>query len=386
MDMTDDRAFGSPVRILLVDDEKSYRQALARRLSVRNMTVEQAPDGASCLDFLAHTEVDVVVLDMKMPGMSGMETFTSIRKFYPAIQVIFLTGNAEVSEGVEGIKAGAFDYLSKPVELYHLAGKIFQAREMRRLEAAREQDKVFRRRMEKKMIHTQRLASLGTMSTGIAHEINNPLAVINESAGFMRQVLEGAGELPEKQMLFKGLEKIETSIDRARQITHQLLGYVRKQGSQLSKVDIYLLMEDTLGLVTKGMGKKQVTVKWDTDARVRLMYTDPFQVRQVLINLLENAMDALPQKGEIRLSTFKKDGEVCLAIRDNGPGIPEDHLGKIFEPFFTTKAVDQGSGLGLFVVHRIMENLGGSIRVESDADRGCCFTVCLPEWDPALNR
>lgn len=132
-----------------MDDEDSFRQALARRLARRNMAVNQARDGVSCLDFLARTEVDVVVLDMKMPGMSGMETFKAIKKFYPGIQVIFLTGNANLSEGVEGIRSGAFDYLTKPVEIDHLAGKIFQAREMQRLEAGRERDRLFRRRMEK---------------------------------------------------------------------------------------------------------------------------------------------------------------------------------------------------------------------------------------------
>jgi len=381
MDMNAKTVLKEVGRILIVDDEDNYRQALARRLARRNMAVDQARDGASCLDVLSRTEVDVVVLDMKMPGMSGMETFKAIKKFYPGIQVIFLTGNANLSEGVEGIRSGAFDYLTKPVEIDHLAGKIFQAREMQRLENARERDRLFRRQMEKRMIHTQRLASLGTMSTGIAHEINNPLAVINESAGFMRQVLGGIRDIPEKQRLFKGLEKIEKSIDRARRITHQLLGYVKKQGSEYSKVDIRLLMEDTLALVKKGMGDKEVFVSWETDPHTGLMYTDPFQVRQVLINLLENAVDALPQKGNIRLSTFGKEGEVCLCIRDDGPGISQDHLGKIFDPFFTTKTVDQGTGLGLFVAHRIMDNLGGTISVESEAGKGSCFTVCLPRWE-----
>jgi len=386
MDMSQNIKSCPLVRILIVDDEDNFRQALSRRLARRNMTLNQARDGVSCLQFLAQAEVDVVVLDMKMPGMSGMDTFNAIKKFYPGVQVIFLTGNAAVSEGVEGIRSGAFDYLSKPVEIDHLAEKILQAREMQRLEAARERDRLFRRRLERKMIHTQRLASLGTMSTGIAHEINNPLAVINESAGFMRQVLDGAGEIPEKQMLFKGLEKIEKSIDRARKITHQLLGYVRKQGAEYCRVDIRLLMEDTLDLVKKGMEDKGIRVTWDRESCDGLMCTDPFQVRQVLINLLENAVDALSQNGCILLSVFQKDGEVCLNIRDNGPGIPGEHLEKIFEPFFTTKPVDHGTGLGLFVVHKIMENLKGSISVESREGRGSCFTVCLPQWDNYLGE
>ena len=376
---------GKVLRVLLVDDEDSYRNAIARRLERRNMVVNQAPDGTSCLEYLGDNEADVVVLDMKMPGMSGMETFKAINKYHPGLKVIFLTGNAAVTEGVEGIKAGAFDYLSKPVEIDHLAGKIRQAWELKRLEVARERDQIFRRRLEKRMIHTQRLASLGTMSTGIAHEINNPLAIIKESAGFMRMVIEDAGQIPEKEMLFKGLEKIEKSVDRARRITHQLLGYVRKHGHELTPVDIRQLTEDTVALIKQKTQAKKVSVQWESEPEHEmLMHTDPFQVRQVLINLLENAVDAVDINGEIRLALYRKDQSVCLEVRDNGSGITPENMKQIFDPFFTTKPNvaenESGTGLGLFVVHKIMTGLSGSIHVESEPGQGTTFKICLPEW------
>nr|WP_319494784.1 response regulator [uncultured Desulfobacter sp.] len=376
---------GKIVRVLLVDDEDSFRNAIARRLERRDMIVNQASDGAACLEYLGANEVDVVVLDMKMPGMSGMETFEAINKYHPGLQVIFLTGNAAVTEGVEGVKAGAFDYLSKPIEIDHLAGKIRQAWELKRLEAARERDKIFRRRLEKRMMHTQRLASLGTMSTGIAHEINNPLAIIKESAGFMRVVLEDADQIPERELLFKGLEKIEKSVDRARRITHQLLGYVRKHGHDLTPVDIRQLTEDTVALIKQKTMAKKVSVQWDTAPESQmLMYTDPFQVRQVLINLLENAVDAVDTNGEIRLALYRKKQSVCLEVKDNGSGITPENMQKIFDPFFTTKPNvsenESGTGLGLFVVHKIMTALSGSIQVDSKPGNGATFTICLPEW------
>ena len=366
-------------RVLLVDDETSYRQALARRLERRNLTVLQAESGEKCLAVLAGTCVDVVVLDMKMPGLTGMDTLSEIRKTTPDVAVIFLTGNAAVSDGVAGIKAGAFDYLAKPVDIDHLAGKISQARQMHELEAARKQDAAFRRHLEKQMIHTQRLASLGTMSTGIAHEINNPLAVIKESAGFMRQVLETCDSFQDKDLLFLGLEKIEKGIDRAKRITHQLLGYVRKQGGALTSTDLVSLVDDTIALVYPGMAAKgiEVTAQMGTDAQT--VTTDPFQVRQVLINLLENAMDAVPEKeGRVFVRSGLKKGMICLMIEDNGHGMAPDVVDRIFDPFFTTKSGDRGTGLGLFVVHRIVENLKGTIQVESTPGRGTCVTVCLP--------
>ncbi|MGM0654828.1 MAG: response regulator [Thermodesulfobacteriota bacterium] len=376
---------GTVVRVLLVDDEDNYRNAIARRLERRNLVVSQAPDGTACLEYLGENEVDVVVLDMKMPGMSGMETFKDISKYYPGLKVIFLTGNAALSEGVEGIKAGAFDYLSKPVEIDHLAGKIRQAWELKRLEEGRERDKIFRRRLEKRMIHTQRLASLGTMSTGIAHEINNPLAIIKESTGFLRMVIESADQIPEKEMLFKGLEKIENSVDRARRITHQLLGYVRKHGHELTSVDIRRLTEDTVALIKQKTQAKKVSVQWESEPeREMLMHTDPFQVRQVLINLLENAVDAVDTNGQIRLALYRKEQSVCLEVRDNGSGIAPENMKQIFDPFFTTKPNvaenESGTGLGLFVVHKIMTGLSGSIHVESEPGQGTTFKICLPEW------
>jgi C4-dicarboxylate-specific signal transduction histidine kinase len=376
---------GTVVRVLLVDDEDNYRNAIARRLERRNLVVSQAPDGTACLEYLGENEVDVVVLDMKMPGMSGMETFKNISKYYPGLKVIFLTGNAALTEGVEGIKAGAFDYLSKPVEIDHLAGKIRQAWELKRLEEGRERDKIFRRRLEKRMIHTQRLASLGTMSTGIAHEINNPLAIIKESTGFLRMVIESADQIPEKEMLFKGLEKIENSVDRARRITHQLLGYVRKHGHELTPVDIRRLTEDTVALIKQKTQAKKVSVQWESEPeREMLMHTDPFQVRQVLINLLENAVDAVDTNGQIRLALYRKEQSVCLEVRDNGSGIAPENMKQIFDPFFTTKPNvaenESGTGLGLFVVHKIMTGLSGSIHVESEPGQGTTFKICLPEW------
>jgi len=376
---------GTVVRVLLVDDEDNYRNAIARRLERRNLVVSQAPDGTACLEYLGENEVDVVVLDMKMPGMSGMETFKDISKYYPGLKVIFLTGNAALTEGVEGIKAGAFDYLSKPVEIDHLAGKIRQAWELKRLEEGRERDKIFRRRLEKRMIHTQRLASLGTMSTGIAHEINNPLAIIKESTGFLRMVIESADQIPEKEMLFKGLEKIENSVDRARRITHQLLGYVRKHGHELTSVDIRRLTEDTVALIKQKTQAKKVSVQWESEPeREMLMHTDPFQVRQVLINLLENAVDAVDTNGQIRLALYRKEQSVCLEVRDNGSGIAPENMKQIFDPFFTTKPNvaenESGTGLGLFVVHKIMTGLSGSIHVESEPGQGTTFKICLPEW------
>jgi signal transduction histidine kinase len=163
------------------------------------------------------------------------------------------------------------------------------------------------------------------------------------------------------------------------------LGYVRKHGHELTPVDIRRLTEDTVALIKQKTQAKKVSVQWESEPeREMLMHTDPFQVRQVLINLLENAVDAVDTNGQIRLALYRKEQSVCLEVRDNGSGIAPENMKQIFDPFFTTKPNvaenESGTGLGLFVVHKIMTGLSGSIHVESEPGQGTTFKICLPEW------
>ena len=368
------------IRLLLVDDEEGFRKTIAKRLGKRGFVLIQASCGEECMDILGKESVDVVVLDVKMSGINGIETLKAIKEKYDRVQVILLTGNVAVSDGIEGIKAGAFDYLTKPVEIDHLVNKIKQAFEIIRLEEEKREELEYRKKLEKKMVDTERLASLGTMSTGIAHEINNPLAIINESAGFMKQIISEPemSDCSRKDALLMGIEKIEKSIKRARKITHQLLGHVKKQASQFSEVDLEVLLYETLVLLKKEMEDKNIVVNWEIDKEKNVLWSDPYQIRQILINLLNNAVHALKKNGSITLFIRETDGEVVLEIKDNGVGIPRENLGKIFDPFFTTKSFDEGTGLGLFVVHKILSDLDGKIEVKSTLGKGSSFIIKLP--------
>lgn len=376
-----DKRYDDNIRLLLVDDEEGFRAAIARRLTKRGLKPLQASDGKECLDILGQESVDVVVLDVKMPGMSGIDTLKVIKQAYEKIQVILLTGNVAVTDGVEGIKSGAFDYLTKPVEIDHLVNKIHQAFEIIRLEEEKQTELEYRAKLEKKMIDTDRLASLGTMSTGIAHEINNPLAIINESAGFIKQVLNSAEmvKYSQKDILIMAAEKIEKSIKRARNITHQLLGHVKKPDIEFAEVNLKALLYETFGLLKKDIRDKQINIHWQIDKNKNVIWSDPYQIRQVLMNLLSNAVHALPQTGSITLSTDEIEKDIILEIKDNGVGIPKENLGRIFDPFFTTKSFNEGTGLGLFVVHKILLNLNGKIDVTSKVGEGTCFQIRLPK-------
>jgi len=369
------------IRLLFVDDEVNFRETIVKRLAIRGVVPEQAGSGEECLSILEKRDIDVVVLDVKMPGMSGIEALHHIKEKYPKIEVILLTGYAATQDGVEGIKAGALDYLSKPVELEHLLSKIKQAYEKTRRVAEKRKEAKFRARMKQQMITTERLASLGTLAAGVAHEINNPLAIIKESAGWMELLLkkEELAEMPRKQDFEMALSKIEKGIDRARRITHQLLGFIRKGDSALSEVDLKELVGETVQLVNREAANKELEIVQEVDPSLGTIWSDINQLRQVLVNLLTNAIHATGSGGKITIILERIGEEVVLTVRDTGEGIPKENLERLFEPFFSTKSPDKGTGLGLFVTRGIIEKLGGKVKVESQLGHGASFFVNLPK-------
>jgi len=368
--------------LLLVDDEDHYREALARRFGRRGIPVVQAGNGAACLEILSRGTIEVVVLDVRMPGMSGLEVLKRIKEQHPEVEVILLTGNATTVDGVEGIKSGAFDYLTKPVEFEHLLGKIRQARNGIRRAREQKADAELRRQMEKQMIATERLASLGTLATGVAHEINNPLAIIKESAGWMRQLLQkqDLADMPRRNDFEGALEKIESSIERARRITHQLLGFVRRNDSAISRIDVGRLVDDATGLVQREAKNRNITLEKKAASDSPEVWSDPYQLRQVLLNLLTNALHATQAGGSVTVGIEKTADGCQITIEDTGEGISSENIEKIFEPFFSTKTQGEGTGLGLYVSRGIVEKLGGRIEVDSRLGIGSCFRIILPEF------
>ncbi len=369
------------ISVLLVDDEDEFRQTIAKRLAKRGFTLEQARNGEACLSMLENKSIDVVVLDVRMPGMNGIEVLNHIKGRYPKTEVILLTGHATTEDGVEGIKSGAFDYLMKPIKLEHLLGKIRQAWEKIQREKERIKETEFRSKMEQQMIACERLASLGTLAAGVAHEINNPLAIIKESAGWMKLLLEKTEQeqMPRKQDFCKALNKIENSIERARRITHQLLGFARKTDSVLCETNIKELVEETVELVKREATYKEIEISQQMDSSLKTFWTDPYQLRQVLMNLLTNAVHATGVRGKITVIVENQGDQVVLTVKDTGRGIPKENMERIFEPFFSTKAPGEGTGLGLFVSRGMVERLGGTIIVESQLGKGASFCVRLPK-------
>jgi len=375
------RPNGTTIQLLLVDDEHDYRETIAKRLRVRGFQVAEAANGKEALDALDQEQADVVVMDVKMPVMDGLEALRKIKETFPKIEVILLTGHASPEDGVTGIKSGAFDNLCKPIKLEHLVSKVQQARDKLLWVEEKARQAEFKARMEQQMIATERLASVGVMASGVAHEINNPLAIIQEAAGWMTSLLDKPelADMPRKESFEKALEKILNSVERAKKITHQLLGVVRKTESILKEVSLQEIVGEVISLVEREARNKDVQILGDVQPDGATIWTDPNPLRQVLLNLTTNAIQACYRGARVTILVRQNGHETRLSVKDEGEGIPAENMQRIFEPFFTTKPPDQGTGLGLFVSRNMVEKLGGQLEVESRLGQGSAFSLILPQ-------
>ena len=229
--------------------------------------------------------------------------------------------------------------------------------------------------------HASKLASVGELAAGIAHEINNPLAVITVESGLLMDYTDPQFGLDlERSELRQRLQSIQDSAFRCRDITLKLLRFVRRSDFDLKEHDIHTLIDGVIfGLLGNELDNSNVKMTCDYDRSLPQMTTDGNQLQQVILNIVNNARDAIDgRQGEIKISTSRRGKKIVVSIRDTGGGIPPDVLDKLFVPFFTTKEVGKGTGLGLSVSYGIVRGLGGEIEVESVAGEGSIFRLVLP--------
>ena len=232
------------------------------------------------------------------------------------------------------------------------------------------------------MLHESKMAALGKMAAGVAHEINNPLAVIAEQAGWMKDLLkeEDVAHSANFQEYQETINKIEYHVDRVKKVTHRLLGFARRMEPTEEKVLVNQVLEECAGFLENEARYRNITIHHELDPHLPPIASDSSQLQQVFLNLLNNAIDALGKDGAITIRTLHPTDshKVVIEIADTGPGIPKETLAKIFDPFFTTKEVGKGTGLGLSISYSIIEKLGGTINVDSEVGQGTTFTIALP--------
>jgi PAS domain S-box-containing protein len=228
-----------------------------------------------------------------------------------------------------------------------------------------------RKRLEMRLRQAERLAELGTLASGMAHEIGTPMNVILGRAEYLLQRTADEG-------MKKGLATIVTQVERITKVMNQLLTFARRKPSERRAVDLGEIVDDSLEMFQERIAHSRVTIEKTIESSLPPVCADRDQLIQVLINLVMNSLHAMPEGGRLGLSLDRENRDVRLGVSDTGHGMPEEIRSKVFEPFFTTKDFGKGTGLGLTVVKGIVEEHGGTISVESAVDKGTTFWVRLP--------
>lgn len=416
--------------VLAIDDEVEIRELLREALATAGIEVVLAENGKAGLKALAeHPEIGVVITDLMMPEMDGIELLGRVRRKYPQIEVIVLTGHGSLDTALQAINKGAYDYLRKPIALEDLVHTVNRAMENHRLvvenrkhqenlekmvEQLAEQNLELDHTLKElhatqaQLIQSEKMASLGQLAAGLAHEINNPLGFVHSNlntlrkysarirnfAFGLREMVRNFGdsdltarmeELWKREkmdhILTDFTEILEESLEgtyRVKEIISDLGTFSRTAEERMQNADIVQGLRSTLNLVRGHLKKKaELVTELNSLPEVRCNIQ---QLNQVFLNLLINAMQAIEEPpGRITVRTFRPDREhVAVEIGDNGSGIPEELKSRLFDPFFTTKEVGEGTGMGLAVSYRIVRWHGGRIEMESSPGKGSTFRVVLP--------
>jgi len=380
-------------KVLIADDEPDMLGFL--RIQLQNhYQVLQAVNGAEAVVEATRSLPDLIILDMMMPEKDGLQVCRELREQSQtrSIPIVLITARADEETKLAGLKAGANDFLPKPFSTTELHVRLrnlldtgrFQkelARQNQRLEETIDDLK----ETETQLVQTEKLASLGRMSAGLIHEINNPLNYAKTGLYALRQ---HSRVLPERDraVFEEVLGEVEDGVNRVRNIVSELGPFARQHPAARDLQEAESMVEVALRFLSHEW-KDAVRIEKDFEPGLKA-YASRNQVVQVLVNLLQNSLDALksaaapPLDPVIRITGREQDGFCLLSVRDNGPGIPEEIRSKIFEPFFTTKDVGAGMGLGLNICYRIAQAHGGSIEVRSEPGRFSEFTLRLPAREP----
>jgi len=352
-------------RILVVDDNEDLRDNLAEVLGAEGYRVIQAADCASAAAAAAEG-FEVALVDVRLPDGDGTDLAARLVAAHPDAEVVMLTGFATIETATAAVRSGAFAYLVKPCAPPDLLLTVEQAMRQVRLRAEK-------RELSRRAQVNEKLAAIGTLTAGLSHEIRNPL----NAAGLQLQVLERQIRKLEAQLqppLLSPLRLVQEEIQRLENILQDFLQFARPRRLEPKPTSLQTIVARVLDLLDENARRRNVEIGRHLEEATVL--ADGDQLHQVILNLCLNAIEAMPHGGRLDIATAATPREVIITVDDDGPGIPEDIVGRLFEPFFTTKAT--GSGLGLPIAHAIVGQHGGTIDVKRLQDRGTRFEIRLP--------
>jgi signal transduction histidine kinase len=376
--------------VLVADDEPDMRRFLVSQISDVYNTVE-ARNGSEALDLARYHGFDLILLDLMMPGIDGITLTRQLREEPKTamVPIIILTARADDDSKMQALEAGVTDFLTKPFSTSELAVRcrnlLLQAqlqrnlaRKTRDLQAALEQIK----ETEAQLVHQAKMAALGQLSSGLMHEINNPLNFANTAAHILQKRLQ---KLPPEscEQINIPLKDLLDGIRRAAGIITGLRSFIHPDTSNFGQVNLHHVLQTALRFVQ--INPEEIALEMDLPEDLTA-WGNENQLIHLFINLLQNAADSLREKGapekRIKISGSLQSGRVLLTCEDNGKGIKASERDKVFDPFFTTKPVGSGVGLGLNICYRIMQNHGGELSLESEEHQFCRFLIRLKPSEP----
>ncbi len=384
--------------VLVVDDAPANLIAMQALLGDLPCEVVLSPSGEDALSQLTRRRFAVVLLDVMMPGVDGYEVSRRAREnpLTRDVPIIFLTAMHQSEESaMRGYGSGAVDFLFKPVNAAVLRSKVQVFLELyasrRRLadaNAALERSMDELKRTQAQLVQSAKMASLGELVAGVAHEINNPLAFVISHLDTARRSLELVGGEVEARLSTQAAAHWRRALDRQKETTvgleriRDLVVKLRTfsridEGDEPSRVSFRECAEAVLTILGHRL-RGRIDVETHFEA-ADVLHCQPGLLNQVLTNLIANAIDAMGEQGTLTLSTSQQGRDYVITIGDTGRGVPQHLRERIFEPFFTTKPVGQGTGLGLTIAYAIVQKHGGTLELESVEGRGSLATIRLPQ-------
>ncbi|MGC9065248.1 MAG: ATP-binding protein [Candidatus Ratteibacteria bacterium] len=366
--------------VLIIDDELGPRESL-RILLKDSYNVYLATNGDEGISMVKTHVVDAVVLDLRMPGRSGLETLEEIRKINPDVPVIVLTGFGTLEAAQKAVHLNIFEFISKPFDINEMKECIRRAVEKNKINlsarAIINQLNNLNTNLEQKIHELEKFAMLGELSAEILHEINNPLTIILGYVQILMQEMAAQNSATTEEA-WQYLKVVENEVKKCQTIAKSFLN-ASKHSFKRTVVNVNKIIENMICFLRDNPLTKHVNFVCDFEPDISLVLASPEQMQQVFTNLFINAMEAMDGNGTIRIETKNQSGKVIVKISDSGKGVPQELLEKIFQPFFTTKSI-KGTGIGLSISKKIIEAHGGQIYAESQPEKGTTFTLCFPAY------
>jgi signal transduction histidine kinase len=380
-------------------ERKKVEEELTETLSLLTATLESTTDGMLVVDKTGEVTIynqkfvemwDIPKSILASGNHDQIAEFTSGQLQNPSVflnKVKELYNHPDaVSFDILILKGGrVFERHSQPQKIgQSIVGRAWSFRDITEQKKAEEA----LRNTELMLLHAHKMEAIGRLATGVGHEINNPLAVINEKAGLMNDLLDLSDDNWKYKETFSDLIKdILQSVDRCRKITHRLLGFKKRTDVIYRAMNLNSAVKDVLDFMEKEITDKDIRLEMNLDESLPEIVSDIGQLQQVLLNIINNAVEAIENKGRITVSTGTKDKHTLqVSVKDTGEGISDEIIKHIFEPFFTTKSGKKGTGLGLSISYGIMQKLGGNILVDSEVNEGSTFIIEVPKEPLSLSE